>query len=268
MTLVEMIVAVGVTGIVIMGVTSVITDYQMQIWGRESVADALKSKDVVVDLLRAKVSGVISANSKTDPMANSAVWSCPSGGTCLFKGGQITNSSGAIDGVELAVNCTSTTAIPVLSSAPFDTVANVGTNCSSCPTGTRPMMTVKQYDNGTLLRTLKFPDPNASNKTKGLVGMGLCFSAPSYIDEDGTTKWDMWRITIVPVYFTATPKPTDSSTRIAAIFKANPEELMISGMAQLGSKMTVLPGGGTTSGTTGTTGTTSGSTSTTGVGGP
>lgn len=240
-SLIQLIVGAAIGAVVMSIASNYFRSYTEQKWVRESQANARMQKEIIANFLRAKVPVFITALSLNSPLANAAVWNCPNGGPCNFR----TDNT---NGIRLQVRCESVAKIPILSNVPFNNLSStLGANCAKCGAGTRPIMTMQIFSNGSLTKTQRFPDPNVDNKIKDLVGMGMCFDAPKYQENTGTAaapnfvdRWDRWKITLVPYFFKAVPYAKDKSDQLLQKLTIETEHLMLAPNAQLGPGMRII----------------------------
>jgi prepilin-type N-terminal cleavage/methylation domain-containing protein len=238
MSLVELLVSIGIAGIVMTFAVRYYRTYLEQKWVQETKSNMQATKEQVAAVLRKKIPRSIAALSVSPPTTNAAVWTCPSGGPCRL-------STDAVNGIRIEVTCTSTSGISILDKTPFDQVsANLTGQCIKCGKGTRPVMTIQLYTGGVLTSSKQFPQTNAYNN---LVAMGMCFDAPLYQENTGTAavpnmvnRWDRWKITLLPYYFTQMPTVSHSAAELAARIKFVPEQIMLAPDAQLGPNMRII----------------------------
>ena len=239
MSLVEVLIAAAIGALVMTLSTNFFLSFNDQKKAQETKANARMQREIVTNFLRAKVPVSIAALSVTAPTA--AVWSCPSAGPCTFQ----TNTT---DGIKIDVSCDSVANIPILDRTPFDIAsASLSAGCVKCPARTRPMMTMRVYSGGALIKTQRLPDPNATNKLIDLLGMGICFSAPLYQENTGTAaapvmvnRWNRWNITIIPYFFTRSPNGNDTAHQLLSKLMMSPEQLTLAPDSQLGPSMRIM----------------------------
>lgn len=231
MSTIELLIAFGITTLVAVGINRMWTTYSDSRWGTETLANIQADLTIIKSMIQDDVPKVISANSSSDPTA-SAIWSCPDNGPCSFI------SDNRQNGIELTVSCVSTTSGGLLSLTPFSTLSTLptGGDCSHCPAGKRPVMTVKKYSSGALKRTLQFPRSSGQENLVGMIGLGMCFMAPPRVVGTATI-YDQWTISLVPIYYKLPPKGT--SAYISGILASRRENILLGPLGQLGSKITI-----------------------------
>ena len=167
-SLANMLMGVAVGSIAMLGAYKVYENFVEQSWYQETKADAMESRDLVARLIKKEFPAAIPKFTASDASTNPDVWTCRSGGPCVLTNGTT---------LRLTATCQSIASTP-LAGFDFTQSANYpqsGAKCAQCSAGSRPVLRVELTKNGNV-RTWQLPDP-ANVKTKGLVGMGLCFAA-------------------------------------------------------------------------------------------
>ena len=232
MSTVELLIAFGIMTLVAVGINRIWTSYNESRWGTETLANIQADLTLIKSMIQDDVPKVIAANSSTDPTTVPAIWSCPDNSTCSFI------SDNRQNGIELTVNCVSTTSGGFLAKTPFSTLSTLptGGDCSHCPAGKRPVMTLKKYTSGVLKRTRQFPRNSGNENLVGMIGLGMCFLAPPRV-VGPSTIYDQWTISLVPIYYKLPPKST--SAYLSGILASRRENILLGPLGQLGSKITI-----------------------------
>ena len=233
MTLVEILVAMGIFALVMYFAFQTWDSISRQQWASSNKLLVKQQLVSVTSALAKFLPRTIQPNSTSDPLLDSSIWSCSANGPCSLV------SDNRQDGIELLVQCSSTSGIRFLSKVPFEGLSTMNTadNCSVCNAGYRPIMTIKFYSAGVLTRQFQNPSEMSANKTEGIIGMGVCFSAPSSGVGPDPMVYNQWVVSIVPIYFSQLPRSAASSGDLGAILQSYRETLMLAPLDQLGSKI-------------------------------
>jgi hypothetical protein len=207
-----------------LGAYKVYENFVEQSWYQETKADAMESRDLVARLIKKEFPTAIPKFTASDASTNPDVWTCRSGGPCVLTNGTT---------LRLTATCQSVASTP-LAGFDFTQSANYpqsGAKCAQCSAGSRPVLRVELTKNGNV-RTWQLPDP-ANVKTKGLVGMGLCFAATN----SGTVAspyFDTWTVSLAPMVLTRYPGAGRRRDLVNPV-TAHTDDIHLSEISQVGA---------------------------------
>ena len=202
-TLVELMIAVAMGSIVIMGGYSLLQSQRDHHWRATNKATVNEEREEFALLARRRLPAIIKSMSNVDGMFNSSNSACSAADTACSKKFEMSPSG---DYIEISITCESTAGDPLLSSLDFaaKSLPNLSTSCFTCGSGNRPRVVVTMQSNGHTT-TRKYPrldigSSSGEGKYSGGVGANICIAPP--------TTSNSWQMELIQLYFDA---PPDSS---------------------------------------------------------
>jgi hypothetical protein len=235
MSIIEIVIGLGIFGIFATASFKLYTDFTEHQWAARNQMQVKNEVGVATAAINKYFPGSIVLNSTTNPVMDSNIWQCV-GGACSLR------SDNRQDGIELVTSCESTQQHSILKKLSFENLSTLKAedNCAICGVGERPKLDVVFYRSGVESGRLKFPKSSVTaGKVDGLVGMSLCFSVPARATAGGDV-FDQWVVSLVPIYFSGSPKASDATSDLTSKFRSVRETLLLGPMEQLGSKIKVI----------------------------
>jgi prepilin-type N-terminal cleavage/methylation domain-containing protein len=261
-SLVELMVAVAISGISALAISTVYTNYTQQKYAIESKGAAQSDIETASKFLRVNLPTIIfnttGPDGTTDLPAN--WWNCVTFPNICVLSSYLTADKTASDAVTqiISAECTAITD-PALKNSSIHTFArdsdiaasNPG-DCLTCPQGMMPQLVVTTFGNSSnkLVNNFRYLTiPSVPNKIQpGTIATGLCFNHAGYQYNKGTsaapsmvTRYDRWTFTLTAVYLKSPIPPNATGAQVDSVLAKITERVMVSAPQQLGTDINFIP---------------------------
>lgn len=265
LSLAELMVGVAITGIVSVFAMNQFSDFTRRQWEAETKASAVAETELAAEVIKKTlpqfIHSVTGTNGETVPL--SSFWSCNSAGCTMTISYNYTNNDGVAAAnpatvTPMKADCVSITDAKLSSPAVglHEKAAIPGNpNCLSCARGKAPQLTLSTYtfdaSSGAPIKgpkDLVFPKEIGAMAKQGNLAMGVCVEASAYSENIGTatqplpvTRYDRWRITLIPVYSRLAPSAQRSGAQIKSDLQSPVTEILISAPQRFAPGFKVTP---------------------------
>jgi len=279
MTLPEILIGLAITGVVSVFAMNLLVDFNRRAWESETKASANADVEAASALIKKNLPFFV--QSVSDPTGNdpygstqpdSSNWTC-SGSSCTWKcyAGIKTYCEMSLSYSYKDINGTnySDTLTPIHAECydPIDSIfgqpavglntkavdSTLGSACLTCPAGKAPQLRVAYYTfdattGAPTEATRVFPQSVGMMSRQGVLAMGACFNIDGYTYNDGTasaaaniTRYDRWKITLIPVYTSMAPSASQTASQINQALRASSEKILITRPSRFGPGFRFTP---------------------------
>jgi len=253
--MVELMMAVAISGIAALAINSVYSNYIRQKYAIESRSAALADIDTASKFLSTNLPGIIAFTTGPDGTTDlpNNWWNCTQGSSPCVLSAYLSADKSTSNQI-MSAQCVTITDSS-LGASDIHTFAVDQTkpgDCTQCPQGTMPQLYIQTYSSASdrLIKTSHdIIIPSIANRIQtGTIATGLCFNHDGYLYNKGTsaapdnvTRFDKWTITLIGVYLKGPIPPNATGAEVTQLLGKVTERIMVAPTQQLGSDIKYLP---------------------------
>jgi prepilin-type N-terminal cleavage/methylation domain-containing protein len=251
-SLVELLVAVPISAIVVIGAYRFYNLTMDLNWAQEKKSFVISQNEITTKRLKTVLTPFVRDVTGVDgsSMPPPSFWNC-SGSGCTMD---VTRGGATYRIIDAQCEDVENSDLKSMGKLNDRSVSqDIKTSCLQCPAGQAPKLTVSHYHwEGTstipILDGSQTIPPRVGRAQDGLLAYGICVQAPGYSPfngfmgrSGGTQRYDRWTITLIPVFANKLIPAQPSEEFITNAISTRNTAIMISGDRRLGGDSSFTP---------------------------